>query len=140
MPVGPVEYVLIGFPGNRVSGEIVPALADLIDRGTIRLLDLVFIMKDADGNALAIEVDEQEELSVFAGLEGEVGGLIGEADLAHAAEALDPGTSAALLVWEDLWAIPLVEALRAAGGELIEGSRIPYDLIEPALAALKSAA
>jgi hypothetical protein len=139
MTIGPVEYMIVGFPGNQFNGEIAPALADLIDSGTIRILDLVFIAKDADGNHLAVEFDEHEALSAFGSLDGDVGGLISHDDIEYAAEALEPDSSAALLIWEDTWAKPLVDAMRSSGGVLIEGSRIPNDLIEPALAALSSA-
>jgi Family of unknown function (DUF6325) len=136
MSIGPVEYMIVGFPGNQFNGEIAPALADLITSGTIRILDLVFIAKDADGNHVAVEFDEHDALAGFGDLDGDVGGLISHDDIEYAAEALEPDSSAALLIWEDTWAKPLVDAMRASGGVLIEGSRIPHDLIEPALADL----
>jgi hypothetical protein len=138
MTIGPIEYIIVGFPGNQFTGQIAPALADLIDNDTIRILDLVFISKDADGEVTAFEYDELEELAAFGDLDGEVGGLIGPDDIAHAAEGLDPNSSAALLIWEDTWAIPLVEAMRSSGGVLLEGSRIPHDLAEEAFAGLAS--
>ena len=136
MSIGPVEYIIIGFPGNEFNGRIVPALADLIGSGTIRILDLMFIGKDAAGEVISFEFDQLDELAPFADLDGEVGGLIGQEDIEHAAESLEPNMSAALLMWEDTWAIPLVDALRESGGVLIEGSRIPHDLIEAAFAGL----
>jgi hypothetical protein len=139
MTIGPVEYIIVGFPGNQFNGEIAPALAQLIDSGTIRVLDLVFIAKDAEGNHVAVEFDEHEALGAFGSLDSEVGGLISHDDVEYAAEALEPDSSAALLVWEDTWAKPLVDAMRDSGGVLVEGSRIPHDLIEPALAGLESA-
>jgi hypothetical protein len=139
MSIGPVEYIIIGFPGNEFNGNIVPALADLIGSGTIRILDLAFIGKDAAGNVMTFEFDQLDELAPFADLDGDVGGLISEEDLEHAAESLEPNMSAALLIWEDTWAIPLVDALRDSGGVLLEGSRIPHDLIELAFAALPAA-
>lgn len=139
MTVGPIEYIIVGFPGNQFTGQIAPALADLIDNDTIRILDLVFISKDADGEVTAFEYDELEELAAFGDLDGEVGGLIGPDDIAHAAEGLEPNSSAALLIWEDTWAVPLVEAMRGAGGVLLEGGRIPHDLAEEAFAGLASA-
>jgi hypothetical protein len=116
----------------------VPELKKLIESGTIRLLDLVFIMKDSDGNAVGVEFDEHEALVGFAALDGDIGGFIGDEDIAHAAESLEPNSSAALLVWEDLWAGPFVAALRDSGGVLIEGSRIPHDLVEALEAELSS--
>ena len=136
MSIGPVEYNIIGFPGNEFNGRIAPALADLIGSGTIRILDLMFIGKDAAGEVISFEFDQLDELAPFADLDGEVGGLIGQEDIEHAAESLEPNMSAALLMWEDTWAIPLVDALRDSGGVLIEGSRIPHDLIEAAFAGL----
>jgi hypothetical protein len=139
MTVGPVEYMIVGFPGNEFNGDIAPALGKLIDDGTIRILDLVFITKDAAGDIAAVEFDEHGGLSAFAELDGEVGGFIGAEDIEHAAEGLEPNSSAALLVWEDVWATPLVEAMRASGGVLIESARIPHDLIEEALAVIDAA-
>lgn len=136
MSIGPVEYMIVGFPGNQFNGEIVPALAALIESDTIRVLDLVFIAKNGDGNHVAVEFDEHEALSAFGDLDGDVGGLISHDDIEYAAEALEPNSSAALLIWEDTWAKPLVDAMRASGGILIEGSRIRHELIAPALAAL----
>jgi Family of unknown function (DUF6325) len=138
--IGPVEYIIVGFPGNQFNGDIAPALADLIASGTIKILDLVFISKDEDGNTLSFEFDELAELAQFGDLDGEVGGLLGPEDIEHAAADLEPNSSAALLMWEDTWAIPFVEAMRAAGGVLIEGSRIPHDLIEAAFAELSAGA
>lgn len=136
MSVGPVEYLIVGFPENQFNGKIVPALADLVENGTVRILDLVFIAKDADGNHVAVEYDEDELLVAFGDVDGHVGGLISHADIEYAAESLEPNSSAALLIWEDLWANPLVTALRESGGVLIEAARIPHDLIEPAIVAL----
>ena len=136
MAIGPVEYLIVGFAGNEFNGEIVPALAKLIDNGTIRILDLMFITKDAEGSIAAGECDELGNLSAFAGLHGEVDGFIGPEDIEHVAEALEPATSVALLVWENLWAAPFVEALRDSGGVLLEGARIPHDLVEAALAGI----
>ena len=134
MTVGPVEYLVLGFPGNQFTGAIAPALADLTKSGTIRILDLVFIAKDADGEVVAVELEEHSESEAFMALEGEIGGLLSQDDIEHAAEELEPGSSAALIIWEDVWAVPLADALRDAGGALIEGGRVPHDLIELALA------
>jgi len=136
MTIGPVEYIIVGFPGNEFNGQIAPELAKLIESQTIRLIDLVFIAKDAEGNVAVVEFDEHEALAPFAELDGEVGGIISQEDIEHAAVDLEPNTSAGLLIWEDLWATPLVEAMRDSGGVLIEGSRIPHDLIEAAVASL----
>jgi hypothetical protein len=136
--VGPVEYVILGFPENQFTGEIVPELAKLIENGTVRILDLVFVTKDAEGDVAVIEFDEHEGLVAFAELEGEVGGLIGQEDIDHATADLPPNSSIALLVWEDVWATPFMEAVRRAGGEVLEGARIPHELIQVALEGVES--
>ena len=139
MAIGPVEYILVGFPGNKFNGEIAPELAKLIDGGLIRILDLVFIMKDADGNVEALDFEDHDDVALFHALDGEVGGMISEEDIEYAASALEPNSSAALLIWEDLWAKPFVDALRNSGAVLLEGARIPHDLIELAEAEFASA-
>jgi hypothetical protein len=139
MTIGPVEYIILGFPGNEFTGEVAPALAKLIDSKTIRILDLVFVAKGADGDVVAFEFDELDELGAFGELEGEVGGIIAPDDVAHAAASLEPNSSAALLIWEDLWASEFANAVRDSGGVLLEGGRIPHDLIEVAFADLPAA-
>jgi hypothetical protein len=139
MAIGPVEYIIVGFPGNKFNGDIAPELAKLVESGTIRILDLLFITKDADGNTAAIEFDDHDDVALFSELDGEVGGFISEEDVEYAAADLEPNSSAALLVWEDVWATPFVEALRASGAVLVEGSRIPHDLIEAVEAELAAA-
>src|SRR5690349_14299406 len=137
--IGPVEYLIVGFPGNKFNGEVAPALSRLIDDGTIRILDMVFISKDEAGTVACVEFDEDGDLSAFGQLHGEVGGFIGKKDIDHAAGAIEPNSSAALLIWEDLWATPFVDAMRASGGVLIESARIPHDLMEEAMAAVGAA-
>src|SRR5262245_38639763 len=119
--VGPVEYAIFGFPGNQLDGELAPALAALLDEGLVRIVDLVFVTKDADGNVAAFEFDQLDELAGFGDIDGEVGGMVNEEDIEHAGEALDPNSSAALLVWEDLWAAEFAAALRDCGGVILEG-------------------
>ena len=139
MTIGPVEYIVVGFPGNKFRGEIAPALAKLVDDGLIRILDLVFIGKDSDGTIVTFEFDEIEGSESFTVVDGDIGGIIGQDDIAHAATSLEPGNSAALMLWEDLWAIPFVEAVHDTEGVLLEGGRIPRVLIEAALASLPAA-
>ncbi len=139
MALGPVEYIIVGFPGNKFNGEIAPELIALVESGTVRILDLIFIGKDADGSVLSFEIDELDQLAGFSGLDGEVGGLISPEDIEFAAGQLEPNSSAALLIWEDLWAAPFAAAVRNSGGVLLDGARIPHELIEPALAALPPA-
>jgi hypothetical protein len=136
MGVGPVEYLVVGFPGNKFKGEIAPALAKLVDDKLVRILDLIFIGKDKDGTTVTFEVDEIDGEGSFSVVDGEIGGLIGDDDIAHAAAALEPGNSAALLIWEDLWAAPFAEAVRGADGIVLEGGRIPHEIVEAALSAL----
>src|SRR4029453_4984959 len=136
MSIGPVEYVIIGFPGNQFTGQIVPELAKLIDSGLVRIIDLTFIMKDAAGGVEVVEYDAVEELAAFAGLDAEVGGILTEEDVAHAALSLEPNTSAVLIIWEDTWAAPFAEAVRNANGVILEGARIPREIIDPAMGGL----
>jgi hypothetical protein len=136
MGVGPVEYIVVGFPGNRFNGDIAPELAKLIDNETIRVLDLLFIGKDSSGEVTSFEFDQLDELAPFADLEGEVGGVLGEEDIEYVAASLEPGTSAALLVWEDRWAAPFADAVRESGGVLLEGGRVPYELVQEALTSI----
>jgi hypothetical protein len=131
MTIGPVEYIIIQFPGNQFKGEIAPALADLIESKTVRIIDMVFILKDELGNVVWDEYDagENGDGFGFAHLDGEAG-LLNEDDILTAAEVMDNNSSAALLVWEDLWAAPFAAAIRNAGGELIAGGRIPEELAQ----------
>lgn len=139
MSIGPVEYILISFPGNEFTGEIAPALGRLIENETVRIVDLVFVSKDREGNVTVLEFDQLEELAPFAALQGEAGGLLGDEDVAYAAAALESNSSAMLIVWEDTWATELAEAIRNSHGVVVEGSRIPHDLIEQAMAELAAA-
>lgn len=135
MSIGPVEYMVVAFPGNEFKGEIAPALRDLVDAGTIRILDLAIVTKDSDGNVVAMEV-EQSDAQAFAALESmasDRGGLITAGDLEAVGEALDDNSSAAMLVWEDLWATRLKDALQGAGGVLVEIRRVPSEAIDAAL-------
>jgi uncharacterized membrane protein len=139
MTIGPVEYVIIGFPGNKFTGEAAPALADLIEKKIVRVLDLLFIGKDDDGTVVSFEFDQLEELAPFAAVSAESRGLLTDEDIEHAAAALEPGSSAALLIWEDVWATEFAEALRKADGVILEGGRIPHELMELAVAELAKA-
>jgi len=134
MTTAPVEYVVVQFPGPRFTVEVAHAIAELAQSTTIRVLDLVFVAKAADGTVVARELEELEELAELRGIDGEIGGLIGAEDIEYVSATLEPGTSVALLLWEDLWAQPIAEALTHDGAVLAEGARIPRDLIEPALA------
>jgi hypothetical protein len=139
--LGPVQYVLVEFPGSRFNGRIAPALADLVGRGLIRILELMVVRKDEDGTVSSFDVLDldPDEIGELGALAAGTLGLVLEEDVLAAAEALEPGTTAGLLVWEDLWAIPLTKAIRGSGGELVASGRIPVqDLIE-ALEAVEAA-
>ena len=139
MTAGPVSYTVVAFPGNRFNGNVAPEIEKLVANGTVRILDLVFVFKDENGDTLTLEFDQLEELAPFGDLEGEVGGLINQEDLDHVADQLPAGNSALAVVWEDLWARPLVEAVRGSGGVVIDSARIPADLVDAALEELSEA-
>jgi len=135
--MGPIDYLLVEWPGRQPNGEAAPYLVDLVERGLIRILDLTFIAKDEDGSVSGLELsdlgDGAAELSVF---EGASSGLLSDDDVNEAAAALEPGTSAALLVYENSWAGPFAAAVRRSGGQLVASGRIPA---EDVLAALDAA-
>jgi len=135
--MGPIDYILVEWPGRQPNGEVAPHLVDLVDRGLIRILDLAFVAKDEDGTVAGLELadlgDGAAELEVF---EGASSGLLSDDDLTEAAAALEPGTSAALLVFENTWAAPFAAAVRRSGGQLVASGRIPA---EDVLAALDAA-
>jgi uncharacterized membrane protein len=134
MATGPVEYIVVAFPGNQFSGEIAPALAELESSGTIRIIDLAFVIKDADGNMQAMELGDldAEAAAGFDKLAADGGRLLSDEDLQAAAEELEPNSSAALLVWENSWATGLTEAIRNSGGELLDYDRIPAEVVQAA--------
>ncbi len=135
--MGPIDYILVEWPGRQPNGEVAPHLIDLVDRGLIRILDLTFIEKTEDGTIRGLEIadvgGEVAELSVF---EGASSGLLSEEDVEEAGEAMEPGTSAALLVFENSWAAPFATAVRRSGGQLAASGRIP---VQAVLAALDAA-
>jgi len=137
MSLGPVEYVLVEFPGSKFKGEIVPALEELVRAGTIRIIDLIFITKDVDGSVISLELSTlpEDEAAAFENVGLELGDLLTQEDVEIAAEGLSPGSSAALLVWENTWAAKFAAGVRGAEGRLIAHDRIPADAVEAALAA-----
>jgi hypothetical protein len=133
--MGPISYLIVQFPGNKMTGEGFPILVDLVDRGLIRVLDLVFVTRDTDGSVRAIELsdldhDGQLDLSVF---EGASSGLLDSSDLADAESVIDPGSSAAVLIFENRWATSLTQALRRGGAELVAAGYIPQEAIAASL-------
>ena len=132
--IGPVDYMIVAFPGNKFEGKIAPALADLVEAGTIRIIDLAFVGKNADGDIVAFELTDLDP-DVRAGFEREgieVNGLFNEEDLQAAGEELEPNSSAALLVWENVWAREVAQAMRDAGGELLDFERLPHEVVQAA--------
>jgi hypothetical protein len=138
--MGPIDYLVIAWPGRQPTGEAAPIVVDLVERGIIRVLDLAFIAKAEDGSVAGLEIadlgQEVEELKVF---EGASSGLLSDEDAAEAAEALEPGTSAALLVYENRWAGPFASAVRRSGGQLVAFGRIPVQAVLAALDAAEEA-
>jgi len=140
LEIGPIDYILVEWPDQQPNGEAVPHLIDLVERGIIRILDLAVFLKDADGSLTAIELSDlggdAAQLTVF---EGASSGLIGDSDLEEASAALEPGTAAALLVYENSWAAPFATAVRNNGGQLVASGRIPAQDVIEALEALEAA-
>jgi hypothetical protein len=138
--MGPVDWVILEWSGGRrPSGEVAPMIVDLVERGIIRLLDVAFITKDADGNVTALDLDHLDDGGAFADFEGASSGLLDRSDLEDAAEALSPGASAAVLIWENRWAAPIAVALRKSGGELVSTGRVPVQALLASLDALETA-
>jgi hypothetical protein len=134
-PMGPVSYLIVEFPGNKMTGEGFPILVDLVDRGLIRILDLAFVSKDDDGTVRAINLsdidgDGELDLAVFDGVSS---GLLDESDFADAAPAITPGSSAGILVFENRWATEFVEALRHGDAQLVAAGYIPQDALVASL-------
>ncbi|MFF2130647.1 DUF6325 family protein [Streptomyces olivochromogenes] len=133
--MGPIDYIVVEFPGNRMTGEGFPLLVDLVDRGVIRILDLMFVRKEEDGSVVGMEIadltgDGALDLAVF---EGASSGLLGEDDIGEAGSALEPGNSAGILVYENLWAAPFATALRRGGAQMVASGRIPVPAVLAAL-------
>jgi Family of unknown function (DUF6325) len=138
--LGPISYLIVEFPGNKMTGQGLPILLDLVEQGTIRILDLCFMMRDTDGSvrlaALGdFDSDGSLDLAIF---EGASSGLIDDADVADAGDAIQPGSSAAILLFENRWAMPFTRELRRGGAELVAAGYIPYDTLVSALDATEA--
>jgi hypothetical protein len=139
--IGPIDYLTLEFPGAKLNGEGLAALVDLHERGIIRVLDLRFVKRGEDGSFVAAEISDFDgdgtlDLAVFEGVES---GLLDDDDLKDAASVIDPGSAAALLVYENSWAAPFVSAMRRAGADVVASGRIPADDVLKMLDALESA-
>jgi uncharacterized protein DUF6325 len=139
--MGPISYLIVEFPGNKMTGEGLPILVDLVDRGMIRILDLLFATRDDDGSLRVVELrdldlDGQIDVAIF---EGVASGLLDDSDLADAAAAIDPGSSAAILLFENRWARSFTQALRRGGAELVAAGYVPLDAIAASLDAVEAA-
>lgn len=134
--LGPVDYLVVEFPGSQFNGEILPELLSLVRQGVVRILDLAVIRKNEDGSFDAFEFEDLQEgqLAELREIERDLAELLSDEDVAATADALEPGSTAALLVYENLWAAPLASAVRRAGGLLVAGGRIP---VQQMLAALE---
>jgi hypothetical protein len=138
--MGPIDYLLVEWPGRQPTGEAAPLLLDLVDRGLIRIIDLAFISKGEDGSVARLEIsDLGDEVEAYAAFEGASSGLLSDEDTADAASALEAGTSAALLVYENRWAGPFASAVRRSGGQLVASGRIPIQAMLAALDAAEAA-
>jgi hypothetical protein len=129
--LGPVDWIVVEFPETKLTGEIAPILKDLVDRELIRVLDLLFLTKDLDGGYEVFEASDMEdsEIGELRAYETELAMLLSEQDVVDLAETIDPGSSAAVLVWENLWAAPFGAAVRHAGGQLTASGRIPIQAV-----------
>ena len=133
--MGPISYLVVEFPGSKMTGEGFPALVDLVDRGVIRILDLLFVTRDLDGTTRVINLadldgDGQLDLAIF---EGASSGLLDDSDVADAGAVIEPGSSAGVLLFENRWATPFVSALRRGGGQLVAAGYVPVDALEASL-------
>jgi Family of unknown function (DUF6325) len=129
--LGPISYLIVEFPGNKMTGEGLAILVDLVDRGVIRILDLMFVTRDADGSLRSIELSDVDHDGTFdvAIFEGASSGLLDESDLDDAASVIEPGSSAAILLFENRWATEFVQALRRGNAQLVAAGYIPQDAL-----------
>lgn len=135
--LGPVDYVIIEFPADAANftGEMADELVALAERGTIRVIDVLVLVKDADGEVEAMELSDLDNLGALERLEGELAEMLAEEDVAHLAAAMDPGSTAGVLIYENVWAAPFASAARRSGGRLIANGRIPTQAIIAAMEA-----
>lgn len=142
MSHGPVQYFVFAFPGNQFKGGIVPALADVVAEGTIRIMDIVFVEKQADGTTLTMEINdlEDEEFNAFAGIVEVAEGLLSDDDILELVAGMPPNHSATLLAFEHVWATQLADAIRSANGQVIAQGFVPREIVEAVLQSRSEAA
>ncbi len=135
--LGPVDYVIVEFPAGEANftGEMVDELLKLVDSNTIRIVDMLVLVKDSDGSVEALELSDLDQLGELERIEGELAELLAEEDVEHLAAAMDPGSVAGVLIYENLWAAPFASATRRSGGQLIANGRIPIQAIIAAVEA-----
>jgi uncharacterized protein DUF6325 len=140
--LGPVDYVVVEFPAgaSNFTGEMTEELIRLVDAGTIRLIDVLILTKDEDGSVEATELSDIDDLGELQALEAKLAELLAEDDVVHLAAAMEPGTTAGVLIWENLWAAPFASAARRSGGQLIANGRIPIQAIIASIEADERAA
>ena len=136
--MGPIDYIVLEWPGRQPTGEAAPLLLELVDRGIIRVLDVAFIAKGEDGSVIALDAGAFEDDDGFGEFAGASSGLLVQEELDDAAGLLEPGTSAAVLIWENRWAAPVAAAMRRSGGQLVASGRIPVQAIVAALDATET--
>jgi hypothetical protein len=129
--LGPVDYIVVEFPAgaSHFTGEMASELAALVDAGTIRVLDVLVLQKDDDGNVEALEIEDLDELDEFRAIETELAEILAAEDVEHLAAAMEPGTVAGVLIWENTWAAPFASAARRSGGQLVASGRIPVQAL-----------
>ncbi len=129
--LGPIDYIVVEFPAgaSNFTGEMTAELLALVKAGTIRLVDVLILTKDEDGSVEAMELSDVEDLGELEALEAELAELLAAEDVEHLAAAMDPGSTAGVLIWENLWAAPFAAAARRSGGQLIATGRIPIQAI-----------
>ncbi|MCU1475647.1 MAG: hypothetical protein JWQ64_340 [Subtercola sp.] len=135
--LGPIDFVIVEFPAGETNftGEIVDELVKLVDAGTIRIIDAMILLKDQDGSVEATELSDIADLGPLQAIEAELADLLAADDVIHLAAAMDPGSVAGVLVYENLWSAPFASAARRAGGQLIANGRIPIQAIIASIAA-----
>jgi hypothetical protein len=134
--MGPIDYVVLEWPGRQPKGDVAPLIIDAVDRGLIRILDVALMVKGEDGSVAALDLGELDDDTGFSAFSGASSGLLAQEDLEEAASALEPGTAAAILMWENRWAAPIAIAIRKSGGQLVASGRIPVQGILAALEAM----